>query len=82
MKRILSIFLSMFMVMCCLFPNYAFAADKSEYNSDFTQEEFELLEHVYAVSIQPYSSGLIVSHTLGIAKSNGKLVRSSSKGEK
>lgn len=74
MKKYLSIFLTIFMIMSCLTPSYAFAADNTEYNSEFTQEEFESLEHVYAISIQPCSSDLIVSHTLGIAKSNSNLL--------
>ena len=45
MKRFLSIFLSILVVIGCLVPNYAFAADNSEYDSEFTQEEFEALEH-------------------------------------
>lgn len=74
MKKILSIFLSIFVIVSCLAPSYAFAADISEYDSEFTQEEFESLEHVYAISIQPYSSGLITNHTLGIAKSSRELL--------
>lgn len=74
MKRFLSIFLSILIVIGCSVPSYAFAADNSEYDSEFTQEEFEALEHVYAVSIQPYASGLIVGHTLGIAKDNNDLL--------
>ena len=74
MKKFLSIFLSILIVIGCSVPSYAFAADNSEYDSEFTQEEFESLEHVYAVSIQPYTSGLIVGHTLGIAKDGSDLL--------
>ncbi len=74
MKKFLSIFLSIFLIISCSVPSYAFAADNTEYDSVFTQEEFESLEHVYTVSIQPYSSGLITNHTLGIAKSGTNLL--------
>lgn len=74
MKRFLSLFLSILVIMCCSIPSYAFASDNTEYDSAFTQEEFESLEHVYSDIAQPYSSGLIVSHTLGIAKSNSNLL--------
>jgi len=74
MKKFLSIFLSILVIMCCSVPTYVFAAENSEYDFEFTQEEFESLEHIYAVSIQPYSSGLITSHTLGIAKSSNNLL--------
>lgn len=74
MKKIISIFLSMLMVICCLVPNYAFAASNSEFDAEITQEEFEALEHTYAVSIQPYSSGLIIDKNLGVAKSNNNLL--------
>lgn len=49
MKRFLSIFLSILVVIGCLVPNYAFAADNSEYDSEFTQEEFEALEHICGI---------------------------------
>ena len=74
MKKFLSIFLSILLIISCSVPSYAFAADNTEYDSVFTQEEFESLEHVYTVSIQPYSSGLITNHTLGIAKSGTNLL--------
>lgn len=68
MKKYISIFLAIIMTMVCFIPNTVFAADSTEDNSYFSQEEFESLEHKYAVSIQPYSSGLITKHNLGIAK--------------
>lgn len=74
MKKFLSVFLTILMAICCLTPSYAFAAGNSESNSEFTQQEFESLEHTYAVSIQPYSSRLITSHRLGIAKNSNNLV--------
>lgn len=74
MKKNLSVFLTILMAICCLTPSYAFAAVNSEFDSEFTQQEFESLEHTYAVSIQPYSTGLITNHTLGIAKSGNNLL--------
>lgn len=74
MKKFLSVFLTILMAICCLTPSYAFAASNSEFDSEFTQQEFESLEHTYAVSIQTYSSGLIVDKNLGIAKSNNNLL--------
>lgn len=68
MKKYISIFLAITIAMVCFIPNLVFAADSTEDNSYFSQEEFESLEHIYAVSIQPYSSGLITKHNLGIAK--------------
>lgn len=74
MKKYLSIILSAVIAITCLIPFTAFAEDNTEYDAEFTQAEFESLEHVYAVSIQPYSSGLITSHRLGIAKNSNNLV--------
>lgn len=74
MKKYLSIILSAIIAITCLIPFTAFAEDNTEYDTEFTQAEFESLEHVYAVSIQPYSSGLITNHRLGIAKNGNNLV--------
>ncbi len=76
MKKYLSIILSAVIALTCLIPFTAFAEDNTEYDTEFTQAEFESLEHVYAVSIQPYSSGLITNHRLGIAKNSNNLVLS------
>ena len=73
MKKYLSIILSAIIAITCLIPFTAFAEDNTEYDAEFTQAEFESLEHVYAVSIQPYSSGLITDYRLGIAKSGNNL---------
>ncbi len=74
MKKFLSVFFTILMAICSLTPSYAFAAGNSEFDSEFTQQEFESLEHTYAVSIQPYSTGLIVDKKIGIAKSNSNLL--------
>ena len=68
MKKYLSIILSAVIAITCLIPFTAFAKENTEYDANFTQAEFESLEHVYAISIQPYSSGLITDYKLGIAK--------------
>jgi len=74
MKKLISIILSAIIAITCLVPFTAFAEDNVENNLEFTQEEFESLEHVYATSAQPYSSSLIVGHTLGIAKDKNNLL--------
>lgn len=68
MKKHISIFLAILMIITCLAPVTAFAADSTEDDAYFTQEEFEVLEHIYAVSITPYTTGLITGNKLGIAK--------------
>lgn len=73
MKKYLSIILSAVIAIICLIPFTAFAKENTEYDANFTQAEFESLEHVYAISIQPYSSGLITDYKLGIAKSGNNL---------
>lgn len=74
MKKYLSIILSAIIAITCLIPFTAFAEDNTEYDAEFTQAEFESLEHVYAVTIQPYSSNLISYHRLGVAKNGNNLV--------
>lgn len=74
MKKYFSIILSAVIAITCLIPFTAFAEDNTEYDAEITQTEFESLEHIYVVSIQPYSSGLITSHRLGIAKNSNNLV--------
>lgn len=68
MKKYISILLSILMMLSCFAPVTAFADDSTEDEAYFTQEEFEALEHTYAVGITPYASGLIKNHKLGIAK--------------
>lgn len=68
MKKYISILLSILMMLSCFAPVTAFADDSTEDDAYFTQEEFEALEHTYAVGITPYASGLIDKHTLGIGK--------------
>lgn len=68
MKKYISMFLAILMIITCSAPVTAFAADSTEDDVYFTQEEFETLEHIYAVSITPYTTGLIIGNKLGIAK--------------
>lgn len=68
MKKIISIVIATIITITCMIPLTAFAADNSEDDSYFTQEEFEALEHTYAISVTPYSTGLITDKNLGIAK--------------
>ena len=68
MKKYISIFLTIIMIMVCCSPITVFAADSSEDDAYFTQEEFESLEHTYAIGITPYAKGLIIKKNLGIAK--------------
>lgn len=74
MKKYLSIILSVVIAITCVIPITAFAKENTEYDNNFTQLEFESLEHTYAVSVQPYSSDLITNHRLGIAKNSNNLL--------
>ena len=64
----------MIMSVTCFTSTTAFAADSSEDNLYFTQEEFNLLEHTYAPGISTYSTGLILENTLGIGKNGTSLL--------
>lgn len=74
MKKYISIILAVLMLISCMVPLSAFAADDMEDDAYFTQEEFEALEHIYAITIQPMATGLITSNKLGIAKSGSNLL--------
>lgn len=80
MKKYISIFLAILMIITCSAPVTAFAADSTEDNAYFTQEEFEALEHTYAVGITPYTTGLIIDKNLGIAK-DGTILKITGKTE-
>lgn len=73
MKKYISIFLTIIVVITCFVPATVFAADRSEDDAYFTQEEFESYEHTYAVGITPYATGLITDYNLGIGKSGTTL---------
>ena len=80
MKKYTSIFLAILMIITCSAPVTAFAADNTEDNAYFTQEEFETIEHIYAVNITPYTTGLITDKNLGIAK-DGAILKITGKTE-
>lgn len=68
MKKYISMFLTILMIITCFAPVTAYASESTEDDVYFTQEEFEALEHIYAVGITPYTTGLITGNKLGIAK--------------
>ena len=68
MKKYISIFLTLIIIIACFTPVTAFAADSSKDDVSFTQEELDLLENTSAVGISPYSTGLISGCDIRIAK--------------
>lgn len=68
MKKYISIFLAIIMIIACFIPITAFAADNTEDDVYFTQDERELLENTNVVGVTPYSTGLISKRDLRIAK--------------
>lgn len=74
MKKTLSIILTTVIAFTSLIPFTVFAADDTEDDVYYTQEEFELLEHTYATYAQTKATGLIIGKDFGIAKSGNKLV--------
>lgn len=77
MKKYLSIFLSIFMAICCLVP-YTVLASNTEDDIVIKKTEFEKLEHTYAEYVETRATDLIVNKNLGIAKSGSSLVISGS----
>lgn len=81
MKKYLSVFLVLLMLMICFLPFDAFASDIERDNVSFTQEDFEMLEHRDADYIEPLATGLIKDRSLRITKSgNNLLISGSTKG--
>lgn len=74
MKKLISVFLALIAVLSCIPSFTAFASDGEKDDADFTQEYFESLEHIYADSVQPLSTGLITKKDLGIAKQGNNLL--------
>lgn len=80
MKKYISMFLTILMIITCFAPVTAYASESTEDDVYFTQEEFEALEHIYAVGITPYTTGLIIDKNLGIAK-DGTILKITGKTE-
>lgn len=74
MKKFISIVSFICAIIMCVSPVTAFASNSTEDDAVFSQEEFEALEHVYAVYPQTRATGLIRYKNLGIGYSSGKLV--------
>lgn len=75
MKKLLSI-LIVCAIITCSFSTVALAANSTEDDANFTQNEFELLEHIYAeyeLNTNIRATGLITDNRLGIAKSGAVL---------
>ena len=62
------------MAVTCFAPTNTLAADNTDDDFYFTQEEFNSLEHTYAEGVSPYSTGLIIESTLGIGKNGTSLL--------
>lgn len=73
MKKIISIVLFICAIIMSVTPVTAFASNDTQDNVVFSVEEFEALEHTYAVYSQTRATGLITGHRLGIAKSGNTL---------
>ncbi len=77
MKKIISITLVVIAIVFCAIPTSALAANNTEDNAYFTQEEFELLNPIYAEyegNANTRATGLITDYDLAIAKTGTKLV--------
>lgn len=54
MKKYVSLLLIIIILITSLIPFNAFAADGTEDDAYFTQEEFEALEHTYSENVNVY----------------------------
>lgn len=73
MRKIIAILLFSLVFVSTIMPTIAFAANNTEDNAYFTQEDFESDEHIYAVYPQTRATGLIIGKNLGISKSGTTL---------
>ena len=73
MRKIIAILLFSLVFVSTIMPTTTFAANNTDDNAYFTQEEFESDEHIYAVYPQTRATGLIIGKNLGISKSGTTL---------
>ena len=74
MKKYITLLFTFIILITSLIPFNAFAADGTEDDVYFTQEEFEALEHTYSENVNVYATGLIINKTIGIAKDGNKIL--------
>lgn len=74
MKKIFSVILLVCTLICGVSPVTTFASNDTLIDDEITIEEFEALEHVYAVYPENRATGLIVDRYFGIAKEGSTLV--------
>ncbi len=73
MKKYISIFFAILMMLTCFAPATAFADDSLENDTYFTQEESELPEYAYATYSLERATDLITGKNLFIEKSGTTL---------
>lgn len=73
MKKYISVISIICAIIMCVSPISASASNETTDDIVISVEEFESLEHVYAVYPQTRATGLITSNNLGIAKSGNTL---------
>ena len=77
MKKMISIISVVIAIVFCVIPTSAMAANNTENDAYFSQEEFELLNPIHAEyesNANTRATGLIIDYDLAIAKSGNKLV--------
>lgn len=74
MKKFISVVSFICAIIFCVSPVTALASNDTQDNAVFSVEEFEALEHTYAVYSQTRATGLITDYKLGIAKSGSSLL--------
>lgn len=77
MKKTISIMSVFLAIVFCIVPTTALASNSTEDDTYFTQEEFEMLNPIYAEyeeNLNTRATGLIIRKNLAIAKDGTKLV--------